>query len=143
MMQPNRWSFAPCSDYFCRVAELVNIDPYWCVSRWSGGSTTLPDGVRSQLDVLGNTLFIPSFFISLGILIDPSVVQPSGNTFCSLLLWYFLFAAKFLAAWVAGRTIGYTKKRVLIGSSRCLRCPHLAVALVAYESMNAAGKINR
>lgn len=129
-----------------RVAELVNIEPI--VGAFLAGlavSTTLPDlGVRNQLDVLGNTLFIPSFFISLGILIDPSVVATTIKEHFLLVaaVVMSLFAAKFLAAWLAGRTIGYSKKeRILIGS---LTVPQvsstLAVALVAYESMNAAGE---
>jgi Kef-type K+ transport system membrane component KefB len=129
-----------------RVAELVNIEPI--VGAFLAGlavSTTLPDlGVRNQLDVLGNTLFIPSFFISLGILIDPVVVSQTIQEHFLLVAAVVtsLFAAKFLAAWLAGRRIGYTKKeRVLIGS---LTVPQvsstLAVALVAYESINAAGE---
>jgi len=129
-----------------RVAELVNIEPI--VGAFLAGlavSTTLPNiGVRNQLDVLGNTLFIPAFFISLGILIDPVVVSQTIQEHFLLVAAVVtsLFATKFLAAWLAGRRIGYTKKdRVLIGS---LTVPQvsstLAVALVAYESMNAAGE---
>ncbi len=129
-----------------RVAELVNVEPI--VGAFLAGlavSTTLPDmGVRNQLDVLGNTLFIPSFFISLGILIDPVVVAQTINEHFLLVaaIVVLLFASKFLAAWYSGKTIGYTKKeRVLIGS---LTVPQvsstLAVALVAYESINTAGE---
>lgn len=129
-----------------RVAELVNVEPI--VGAFLAGlavSTTLPDiGVRNQLDVLGNTLFIPSFFISLGILIDPVVVAQTIEEHFLLVaaIVVSLFVSKFLAAWHAGKTIGYSKKeRVLIGS---LTVPQvsstLAVALVAYESINTAGE---
>jgi len=128
-----------------RVAEMVNIEPI--VGSFLAGlavSTTLPNiGVRMQLDTMGNTLFIPSFFISLGILIDPVlVIQTIQDHF--LLVTSIITAVtitKFLAAWLAGRKFYYSlKERMLIGS---LTVPQvsstLAVALVAYESMNAEG----
>ncbi len=129
-----------------RVAELVNVEPI--VGAFLAGlavSTTLPNiGVRTQLDTLGNTLFIPSFFISLGILIDPIVVTQTIQDHFLLVTAIVgsLFITKFLAAWLAGKKFGYsTKERALIGS---LTVPQvsstLAVALVAYESMNSAGE---
>ena len=86
-----------------RVAEMVNMEPI--VGAFLAGlavSTTLPDiGVRNQLDVLGNTLFIPSFFISLGILIDPVVVAQTIEEHFLLVaaIVISLFVSKFLAAW--------------------------------------------
>lgn len=128
-----------------QVAELVNVEPI--VGAFLAGlavSTTLPNvGVRTQLDTLGNTLFIPSFFISLGILIDPIVVIQTIQEHFALVatVVLVLLISKLLAAWLAGKKIGYTfNDRVLMGS---LTIPQvsstLAVALVAYESMNAEG----
>jgi Kef-type K+ transport system membrane component KefB len=128
------------------VAELVNIEPI--VGAFLAGlavSSSLPNiGVRNQLDILGNTLFIPAFFISLGILIDPVVVIQT------LREHFFLVGAvvltvtlsKLLAAWMAGKKLNYsTKESALMGA---LTLPQvsstLAVALVAYESLNAAGE---
>jgi len=129
-----------------RVAELVNVETI--VGAFLAGlavSTTLPNvGVRTQLETLGNTLFIPSFFISLGILIDPIVVTQTIHDHFSLVTAVIgsILITKFLAAWLAGKKLGYSKmERTLIGS---LTVPQvsstLAVALVAYESMNSAGE---
>lgn len=128
------------------VAELVNVEPI--VGAFLAGlavSSTLPDlGVRTQIDTLGNTLFIPAFFISLGILIDPIVVLQTIQNHFMLVLSIVLtvIITKVLAAWLAGKKFNYSLlQRSLIGS---LMTPQvsstLAVALVAYESFNAAGE---
>jgi Kef-type K+ transport system membrane component KefB len=129
-----------------QVAEMVNVEPI--VGAFLAGlavSTTLPNiGVRTQLDTLGNTLFIPSFFISLGILIDPVMVIQTVREHFALVVSVILvvMSSKVLAAWIAGKKIGYNvNDRVLIGS---LTLPQvsstLAVALIAYESMNTHGE---
>jgi Kef-type K+ transport system membrane component KefB len=128
------------------VAELVNIESI--VGAFLAGlavSTTLPnDNVRVQLDTIGNTLFIPAFFISLGVVIDPVIVFQTMRDHLTLVVAVVasLFAAKFLSAWLAGAKFRYsTQNRILIGS---LIVPQvsstLAVALVAYESINTAGE---
>ena len=127
-------------------AEIVHIEPI--VGAFLAGlavSTTLPDkSIRSQLDTLGNTLFIPAFFISLGVLIDPvTVFQTVRDHFLLVVsVVLALVLSKFMAAWLVGRKLGYTKNEwMLIGS---LTIPQvsstLAVALVAYESMNVRGE---
>lgn len=127
-------------------AEWVNIDPI--VGAFLAGlavSSTLPDkGIRTQLDTLGNTLFIPAFFISLGVLIDPAAILTTIRQHVGLVVAVIasLAATKMLAAWLAGKQYHYSPTtRILIGS---LTIPQvsstLAVALVAYESMNAAGE---
>ena len=127
-------------------AELVNIEPI--VGAFLAGlavSTTLPDkSIRTQLDTLGNTLFIPAFFISLGILIDPLTVYQTVRDHFPLLasVIFAVAVTKFLASWLAGIKFGYAKKDwMLMGS---LTLPQvsstLAVALVAYESLNTLGE---
>lgn len=129
-----------------RVAELVNIEPI--VGAFLAGlavSTSLPNvGVRNQLDILGNTLFIPAFFISLGILIVPTVVIQTLREHFLLVAAVVLTVSitKLLAAWIAGKKLNYSnKERTLMGA---LTLPQvsstLAVALVAYESLNVAGE---
>lgn len=128
------------------VAEWVNIEPI--VGAFLAGlavSTTLPDkGVRSQIDMLGNTLFIPAFFISLGILIDPVIVIKTIQNHFMLVIGIVLtvIVTKVLAAWITGTWFNYSvPQRILMGS---LTTPQvsstLAVALVAYESINGAGE---
>lgn len=127
-------------------AELVNIEPI--VGAFLAGlavSTTLPNAsVRIQLDTLGNVLFIPAFFISLGVLIDPLIIIKTIREHLWLVVSIIvsIFATKFLAAWLTGIKFGYTKiQRIFVGS---LMTPQvsstLAVALVAYETMNGLGE---
>ncbi len=128
------------------VAEWVNVEPI--VGAFLAGlavSSTLPDkGVRSQIDMLGNTLFIPAFFISLGVLIDPIVVIKTIQNHFLLVIGIVstVIITKVLAAWITGTRFHYSvPQRILMGS---LTTPQvsstLAVALVAYESVNAQGE---
>jgi len=128
------------------VAELLHIESI--VGAFLAGlavSSTLPnENVRTQLDTIGNTLFIPAFFISLGVLIDPFVVIQTikEHFFLVFAVVASVTITKFLSAWIAGAKFGYsTQNKILIGS---LITPQvsstLAVALVAYESMNSTGE---
>lgn len=127
-------------------AELVNMDPI--MGAFLAGlavSSTLPNkGIRIQLDTLGNTLFVPAFFISLGVIIDPHTVIETVRThfWLVVLISGVLIVTKLLAAWWAGGLLWYSSvDKLLIGS---LTIPQvsstLAVALVAYESMNQQGE---
>jgi Kef-type K+ transport system membrane component KefB len=128
------------------VADLVNIEPV--VGAFLAGlavGTTLPEArVRYQLEVLGNTLFVPAFFISLGMLIDPGVVRDTLRDHFGIVAAIVggVLITKMLSAWFAGGRDSYSKNdRLLVGS---LTLPQvsstLAVALVAYESLNAQGE---
>jgi len=129
-----------------RVAELVNIEPI--VGAFLAGlavSNSLPNlGVRNQLDILGNTLFIPAFFISLGILIDPVIVIKTlqENFLLVAAIVLIVVTTKLFAASLAGRKLNYSSKESLLMGA--LTIPQvsstLAVALVAYESLNASGE---
>jgi len=94
--------------------------------------------------MLGNTLFIPAFFISLGVLIDPIIVIKTIQNHFLLVIGIVstVIITKVLAAWIAGTRFNYSvPQRILMGS---LTTPQvsstLAVALVAYESVNAQGE---
>ncbi len=128
------------------VAGLVNVEPI--VGAFLAGlavSRTLPDSsVRMQIDILGNALFIPAFFISLGIIIDPLIVLQTIRQHFLLVSAIVLtvMLTKVLAGWLAGRKFNYSlNQKALMGA---LMTPQvsstLAVALVAYESFNEAGE---
>lgn len=127
------------------VAEMVNIEPI--VGAFLAGlavSRTLPDiGVRHQIDVLGNSLFIPAFFVSLGILIDPEIIIRTLHEDLALVIAIIItvIVTKLLAGWLAGKRFDYSfNAKALMGA---LMTPQvsstLAVALVAYESVNTEG----
>lgn len=98
---------------------------------------------REKLDTLGNTLFVPMFFLMVGTMIDPfSFLRLSwpGIGFM-LAIVGGLILAKFLAAAIAGRALGYGRNDALCMWS--LSIPQvaatMAAALVAYEAVNPSG----
>lgn len=99
--------------------------------------------IRSKLDTLGNTLFIPMFFLLVGSLIDPLSflrMTPKGIVFMVIIVGG-LISSKFLAAALTGKLLGYNRNETLCMWS--LSMPQvaatLAAALVAHEAVNSAG----
>ena len=100
--------------------------------------------VRRRLNTLGNTLFVPAFFLLIGALVDPlSFFRLSPETFGLMTCIVIgLILAKLAAAMLAGRILGYNRNEQLCMWS--LSIPQvaatLAAALVAYETLNTAGE---
>jgi Kef-type K+ transport system membrane component KefB len=98
---------------------------------------------KEQLEFLGNTLFIPTFFVSIGFLIDVGVFLQTlvAKTWLVLGIVGGLIAAKFLAARLTQRIFGYSRSQG--GLIWSLSLPQvaatLAAAIVAYQAKNAAG----
>jgi Kef-type K+ transport system membrane component KefB len=99
---------------------------------------------KHELEFVGNHLFIPAFFLTIGLLID----LPA---FANTLVTHFwlatgivggLIASKYLAAEAARRLFGYTRTEGLTMWSLSLPqvAATLAAALVAYNTTNAAGE---
>jgi len=99
--------------------------------------------VKAKLETLGNTLFIPAFFLAIGALINPSSFLKLGgsNVIFIILIVGGLILAKFLASFFASWIFRYRKKEMLMMWS--LSMPQvaatLAAALVAFETKNADG----
>ena len=98
---------------------------------------------KAKLETLGNTLFIPAFFITIGALINPASFLKLGgsNLFFVILIVGGLIFAKFLASFIASKILQYKKTEMLTMWS--LSMPQvaatLAAALVAFETKNADG----
>jgi Kef-type K+ transport system membrane component KefB len=106
-------------------------------------TATRDSEAKHELEFIGNHLFIPVFFLTIGFLIDL-------RTFANTLVTHFwlvfgivggLIGSKFLAAEVARRMYGYTRTEGLTMWSLSLPqvAATLAAALVAYNTTNAAG----
>ncbi|MEB3172584.1 MAG: cation:proton antiporter [Cyanobacteriota bacterium] len=94
-------------------------------------NAVLPDGrVKEQVVFVGATLFIPVFFIDLGLLLDLPVFAATmvGSAFAVALI-ATLIASKGLASWWAGRLYGYTGPQMLTLWS--LSLPQVAATLAA------------
>jgi Kef-type K+ transport system membrane component KefB len=99
---------------------------------------------RAKLDFFGKALFIPSFFIVTGLLIDPVAFANSIVQHFPLALGIIvaLLAGKWVAAAGVGRAFGYSP--AARSTVWALTLPQvaatLAAALVAYDTRNAAGQ---
>ena len=99
---------------------------------------------KDKLQFLGNTLFIPAFFIVTGFLIDlrAFVATLVSNTPMVVAIILALVTAKWLAAEIVGRIWKFSSlDRGLMGS---LTLPQvaatLAAALVGFQTVNATGQ---
>jgi Kef-type K+ transport system membrane component KefB len=99
--------------------------------------------VKEHLEFLGNTLFIPMFFVSIGFLIDVQVFLHTLVARIGLVVGIVggLIAAKFLAAQLTRRLFGYSRSEGHLIWSLSLPqvAATLAAAIVAYQTKNAAG----
>jgi Kef-type K+ transport system membrane component KefB len=99
---------------------------------------------KHELEFLGNTLFIPMFFITVGFLIDVRVFAATLVAHLGLVVAIVggLILSKLLAAMLSRRAFGYSKYQGLVMWS--LSMPQvaatLAAALVAYEAQDAEGR---
>jgi Kef-type K+ transport system membrane component KefB len=99
---------------------------------------------KAKLEFFGKALFIPSFFLVTGFLIDP--VSFVGTVAANLPLVAGIVAALLLGKWIAaegvGRAFGYPRFARL--TMWALTLPQvaatLAATLVAYDTRNAAGQ---
>ena len=114
------------------AAELAGVEKI--VGAFLAGlavNAVLPQGrVREQVIVVGASLFIPVFFIDLGLMLDLPVFARTmvGSPF-ALLLIATLIGTKGLAAWWAGRFYGYGRAQILTLWS--LSLPQVAATLAA------------
>ena len=98
---------------------------------------------KEQLEFVGNTLFIPMFFVSIGFLIDVRLFAETLVARIGLVVGIVggLVGAKFLAARLTQRIYAYSRSegRLIWSLSIPQVAATLAPALVAYETKNAEG----
>jgi Na+:H+ antiporter len=98
---------------------------------------------KEVLEFLGNTLFIPAFFVTIGFLIDLSVFVDTIANHPGLTIG--IVATPIVAKWIAGvvtqKALGYTRDEGLIMWALALPqvAATLAVALTAYQAKDPAG----
>jgi Kef-type K+ transport system membrane component KefB len=98
---------------------------------------------KKELEFLGNTLFIPMFFVTIGFLIDIQVFLQTLITRIGLVVGIVggLIVAKYLAAYLTQRVFrySYTQRQLIWSLSLPQVAATLATAIVAYQTKNAAG----
>lgn len=127
------------------LAELIHLESIvgafmagLAVNRCLRGTKT-----HEHLEVLGKTLFVPAFFLSIGLSLDlPKIWDSLVQHFWFVIsLSAGLISAKFAAAWVTGAVFKYGKYEWL--NMWSLSMPQvaatIAAALVAFNSLDSSG----
>jgi Kef-type K+ transport system membrane component KefB len=128
------------------VADLINLPGI--VGAFLAGlavnGAVQDNPARVKLEFFGKALFIPSFFIVTGLLIDPVAFVGDVVDHFPLALGIIvaLLAGKWIAAAAGARVFGYTP--TARSTMWALTLPQvaatLAAALVAYQTVNGAGQ---
>jgi Kef-type K+ transport system membrane component KefB len=98
---------------------------------------------KSELEFLGNSLFIPMFFITIGFLIDIRVFLDTLASNLDLVMGIVggLIVSKWIAAIVTQKALGYSRTEGLMMWSLSLPqvAATLAAALTAYQAQSSDG----
>jgi len=121
------------------IAELAGLEPI--IGAFAAGLTLnrlIPhtSSLMNRIEFVGNSLFIPFFLISVGMLIDFRVLTNGPQALivaCTLTV--VALAGKWLAARLSGRIFNYTREqtRLMFGLSSAHAAATLAVILVGYN----------
>jgi Kef-type K+ transport system membrane component KefB len=99
---------------------------------------------KNKLEFMGNTLFIPIFFIVTGFLIDPVALVRSltQDYFLAVGIIAALLIGKWIAAQSCGRAFGYgpVARKTMWSLTLPQVAATLAATLVAHRTLNAAGE---
>ncbi len=86
--------------------------------------------VKEKVEFVGGVLFIPFFFIDMGLLIDlPAFLQTLSSLGITIAIVIGLISSKFVAAWLAGLVYRYSWVEIL--SMWSLSLPQVAATLAA------------
>jgi Kef-type K+ transport system membrane component KefB/nucleotide-binding universal stress UspA family protein len=98
---------------------------------------------REKVEFVGSVLFIPCFFVDMGLLIDiPAFLKTLSSVGLTAAIIGGLIGSKFLAAWFAQLLYRYSPIEMLTMWSLSLPqvAATLAATLVAYQTLNPAGE---
>ena len=121
------------------VASLIEIEPI--IGAFLAGIALTPlipqlSPLMNRIQFIGNTLFVPFFLISVGMLIDPLILirEPKSLLIAAVMIIAEL-VSKYIAAWIIGKWLGYKfpSMMVMFGLSIAQAASTLAAATVAYE----------
>ena len=121
------------------VAGLIEIEPI--IGAFLAGIALTPlipqlSPLMNRIQFIGNTLFVPFFLISVGMLIDPLVlIREPKSLVVAVVMIIAELASKYLAAWGTGKWFGYKfpSTMIMFGLSIAQAASTLAAITVAYE----------
>ncbi|MDZ8185660.1 MAG: cation:proton antiporter [Nostoc sp. ChiSLP02] len=99
--------------------------------------------VKEKIEFIGSVLFIPCFFVDMGLLINiPAFIKTLSSIWLTVAIVVALIGSKFIAAFLAKLLYRYNTAELLTMWSLSLPqvAATLAATLVAYQSMNSAGE---
>jgi Kef-type K+ transport system membrane component KefB len=126
--------------FFCAfIAELAGLEPI--IGAFGAGlvlNRQIPhaSSLMNRIDFVGNSLFIPFFLVSVGMLIDVSVLTKGPEAIIvAIVLTIVALMSKWLAAYFTGAVFKYspTERRLIFGLSSAHAAATLAVILVGYR----------
>jgi len=122
------------------LAELGGIEPI--IGAFAAGlalNRLIPhsSALMNRIEFFGNALFIPIFLISVGMLVDVSVVLDGPRTvIVALTLTVVALAGKWIAAFATQQTFRYTatQRTLIFGLSSSHAAATLAIIIVGYRA---------
>ncbi|HIK04117.1 MAG TPA: cation:proton antiporter [Trichormus sp. M33_DOE_039] len=99
--------------------------------------------VKEKIEFIGSVLFIPCFFVDMGLLINiPAFIKTLSSFWLTLFIVLALIGSKFLAALFAKLIYRYNNAELMTMWSLSLPqvAATLAATLVAYQTINSAGE---
>lgn len=127
--------------FFCAfLAELIGLEPI--IGAFGAGlalNRLIPhtSPLMNRIEFAGNSLFIPFFLISVGMIIDLEVVTKNFNALTIAgVLTVAALAGKWLAAYVTSAVFRYnsTQRNLIFGLSSAHAAATLAIILIGYEA---------
>jgi Kef-type K+ transport system membrane component KefB len=121
------------------LAEVAGVEPI--IGAFMAGlalNKLIPhsSALMNRIEFVGNAIFIPFFLISVGMLVDLSVLFKGTNTIIiAAVLTVFAIFGKWLAAWIAQLLFNFssTQRQVMFGLSTAHAAATLAIILVGFK----------
>jgi Kef-type K+ transport system membrane component KefB/nucleotide-binding universal stress UspA family protein len=122
------------------LAEAAGLEPM--IGAFAAGlalNRLIPrsSALMNRIDFIGNSLFIPFFLISVGMLVDVSVVLKGPMALAvAVALTVVALTGKWIGAFLTQRTLKYSssQRRLIFGLSSAHAAATLAVILVGYNA---------
>lgn len=122
------------------LVELGGIEPI--IGAFAAGlalNRLIPhsSALMNRIEFFGNSLFIPIFLISVGMLVDISVIMDGQRTLVvASTLTVVALLGKWLAAWMTQKTFHYsaTQRDLIFGLSSSHAAATIAIILVGYRA---------
>jgi Kef-type K+ transport system membrane component KefB len=122
------------------LAEVAGVEPI--IGAFVAGlalNKLIPhsSALMNRIEFMGNSLFIPFFLISVGMIVDVSVIMhgPAALIVAGTLIAVAL-TGKWLAAWITGLLLKYSKaqRQLIFGLSSSHAAATLAIILVGFRA---------